>query len=408
MNRRNLQFLGLLVIEDREKPQIAHQFRREVLADEALVLEVAHCVIERRQPRLVGDVREPLAVFVGRVLADALDVGVHREAQRIRVDAAVRGVADRRLVDHVGVRFQPLDHHAVGQEAVVVHGVEKMVVPERGPAFVHHLGLALRVEVLCDLAHDAHDLALPGFEQRRILLDEVEDVFLQLRRETFGLGRVVDFLGFLRQGAPDVVDLRLRMLQPILAAHEFFGERELARPAVAVDAVVLQSVTTVEQLFDRPEAVLFFALGDVVLRVDEVVDDRRRIGPELEEVVAFEEAVVAVGGVRDHERLHGGRVLLHQVADAGVGVDDDLVGQAHLSALVVLLVRDELLAIAPVAVIHRHADGGIRVHHLLGGDDLELVRVSVEAEALRGRADRLVVPLDQLEGPVARVGQRRS
>ena len=35
------------------------------------------------------------------------------------------------------------------------------------------------------------------------------------------------------------------------------------------------------------------------------------------------------GGMRDDERLRRHRVLLHQVRDAGVGVDDDLVGQAH-------------------------------------------------------------------------------
>jgi hypothetical protein len=73
-------------------------------------------------------------------------------------------------------------------------------VPEGGPAFVHHLGLALRVEVLADLAHDAHDLALPGFEQRRVLLDEVEQVFFRLggkalflalrRTRLHGCGRV--------------------------------------------------------------------------------------------------------------------------------------------------------------------------------------------------------------------------
>jgi hypothetical protein len=42
---------------------------------------------------------------VGGVLADALDVGVHREAQRIGVDAAVGAVAHGRLEDHVGVRL---------------------------------------------------------------------------------------------------------------------------------------------------------------------------------------------------------------------------------------------------------------------------------------------------------------
>jgi hypothetical protein len=120
----------------------------------------------------------------------------------------------------------------------------------------------------------------------------------------------------------------------------------------------------------------------------------------------IDEAVMAVGGVRDHEGLHGHRVLLHQVADAGVGVDDDLVGEAHVAAPVVLLGGDEFLAVAPVAIVHRHAHRRIGVHHLLGGDDLELVRVGVEAEALRRLADHRVVLVDQLERPVARRRQR--
>ena len=96
--------------------------------------------------------------------------------------------------------------------------------------------------------------------------------------------------------------------------------------------MVLQRVAGVEQLLDRVHAVPLLAFGDVVLGVDQVVDDRRRVGPHAEQVVALEEAVVAVGGMRDDQRLHRHRVLLHQVADAGVGVDDDLVGQAHVAA----------------------------------------------------------------------------
>ena len=40
----------------------------------------------------------------------------------------------------------------------------------------------------------------------------------------------------------------------------------------------------------------------------------------------------------------------------GIGVDDDLVGQAHLTAPVMPLGGDELLAERPVVVADRHAD----------------------------------------------------
>ena len=402
---RDLEVLFLLVVVDREQAEIAHQLGAQILADEALVLEVAHRVVERLQPVSAGDRREPLPVFLGRRLTDALDVGEHREAQRIRVDAAVGLVVDRRLVDHVGVRLQPFDHHAIAQMPAVVHRVEQVVVPERCPTFIHHLRLPLRVEILRDLAHDAHHLALPGFEQRGVFLDEVQQVFLRFFRKATRLSLFSRGPHLAWQRAPHLVDLSLRVGFAVLAVSQFLREALAAGAAVAVDAVVHQRVAAVEQGLDRVEAVLLLALGDVVLGIDQVVDDRARIGPHAKQVVALEEAVVAVGGVRDHQRLHRHRVLLHQVADAGVGVDDDLVGQAHRAAAVVLLGRDELLAVAPVAVVHRHADRRIGIHHLLGSDDLELVRVGVEAEALGRFADHRVVLVDRFERPVVRCRQ---
>jgi hypothetical protein len=82
----------------------AHQLRAQVLADEALVLVVAHGVVQRRQPGRAGRARGTSAVFVGGAFADAPDVAVHGKAQRVGVDAAVGRVLHRRLVDDVGVR----------------------------------------------------------------------------------------------------------------------------------------------------------------------------------------------------------------------------------------------------------------------------------------------------------------
>ena len=402
---RHLDLLGLVVVDDGKQAEVTHQFRGQVLADEALVLEVAHRVVERGQPGAAGQIRKPAAVFVGGVAADALDVAVHRKAQRVGVQAAVAAVAHLGLVDDVGVALEPFDHHAVGQVTIVVHGVEQAVVPKGGPALVHDLALALRVEVLRHLAHDAHDLALPGFQQRGVLLDEIQQVFLRLAREAASLGRIFGAVGTTWQGAPQVVDLLLGVGLAVLALGQLLRQRLLAGPAVAVDAVVHQRVAAVNEGLDCVQSVLFLAVGHVLLGVDEVVDDRRRIGPHPEQIVALEEAVVAVGGMGNHQGLHGHGVFLHQVADAGVGVDDDLVGQAHVTAAVVLLRADELLAVAPVAVVHRHADAGVGVHHLLGGDDLELVGVGVQPEALGRLADDGVVALDQLERPVAGAGQ---
>ena len=285
-------------------------------------------------------------------------------------------------------------------------GDDQRIAGHAGPTFVHDLGLSLRVEVLRDLAHDADDLALPGFEQRRVLLDEVQQVLLRLLGEAPGLGRLGGVALAPRQRAPQIVDLLLRVGLALAPLGEFLRQALARRTAVAVHAVVGQRVAAVEKLLDRVLAVALLALRDIAARVDQVVDDRRRVGPHAEQVVALEEAVVPVGRVRDHQRLHRQRVLLHQVADAGVGIDDDLVRQPHVAAPVLLLGRDELLAVAPVAVVDRHAHARVGVHHLLGGDDLELVRVGIQPVALRGGADDLVVALDQLEGPLARPGQR--
>ena len=217
MDRRHRQRGGLLVVKNRKQTHVAHQLGRQVLADETFVLEITHRVVERRQPRLPRDVGEPLAVFFSGVFTNAFDVGEHRKAKRIRVDAAVGAMSHRRLIDHIGVGLEPLDHHAIGEVAVVIERVEQVVVPERGPAFIHDLGLALRIKVLGDFSNNADDLALPRLQQRGVFFDEVQDVFLQFSGETFRVDRVLSAIRLFRQRAPQVIHLRLRVLQPFLA-----------------------------------------------------------------------------------------------------------------------------------------------------------------------------------------------
>ena len=131
-----------------------------------------------------------------------------------------------RLGDDVGVALQELDHEAVVDRALLVQAVEHRVVPERRPALVHHLGLALRIEILRDLAHDAHELALPGLELRRVLLDEVEDVLLRLGREAPLASGAAASRGALGQGAPQVVELPLAVLLAL-------GQPRRPRPAAS-------------------------------------------------------------------------------------------------------------------------------------------------------------------------------
>ncbi|EWS64292.1 hypothetical protein Y695_02465 [Hydrogenophaga sp. T4] len=357
-----------------------------------------------RPPVAARQIGKPLPVFQRGVFADALEIAEHGEAQRIRVDTAVARVTHRQLADHVGVRAQELDHETVGQAALVVQGVEQGVVPERGPSFVHHLGLALRVKVLRHLAHDAHHLALPGFQQRRVFFDEIEQVFLGLGRET-PAGFFHLLVRSLGQGAPEVVDLLLQIGLAVLAPHLFLRQRGLLRTPVAVHALAHERVARIQQRLHRFDAMQLLALRDIVSGIDQVVDDGLGVGPHAEQVVALEERVVAVAGVRDHQRLHGHGVLFHQVGDAGIGVDHDLVGQPHLTAPVVFLGRDELLAEGPVAVVDRHAHRGVGIDHLFGGDDLQLHRVGVQSEVARHARNLRVVGLDEFKSPVRGTGQ---
>ena len=89
------------------------------------------------------------------------------------------------------------------------------------------------------------------------------------------------------------------------------------------------------------------------------------------------------------------------VFSAGVGVDDNIVGQAHVTATVALFGGEKMLAVGPVVIAQRHADRSVGIHHLLGGDDLDLIGVGVQAVDLMGNpANLLVVLADQLEGPL--------
>ena len=127
-----------------------------------------------------------------------------------------------RLLDDAGVRLQELDHEAVVDVAFVVQAVEQGVMPERCMTFIHHLRLALRVEILSNFPNNAHDFALPRLQQRRIFLDEVQQIFLRLGRvafRLFGSG----FGGLDRDGAPQIVDLRLQVFLPLVLALLFLA-----------------------------------------------------------------------------------------------------------------------------------------------------------------------------------------
>ena len=177
------------------------------MRDETLVLEIAHREVEGRDPVAAGNIREPGFVLGVGVHADALDITHHREAQRIGTDATIAAIIEAGLEGHTGMGFQKFQHEARADQTVLEHAVQQCVVPEGGPAFVHDLGLTLRIEILCNLAHDTHQFALPGVEMRRLLLNEIQQVLLRLGREAQRRFAAVA-RRFARQGAPQIVEAR--------------------------------------------------------------------------------------------------------------------------------------------------------------------------------------------------------
>ena len=91
------------------------------------------------------------------------------------------------------------------------------------------------------------------------------------------------------------------------------------------------------------------------------------------------------------KRLHGHGIFFHDVADARIRVDDDLVGEALQALAVERLVKGEALAEAPMLVHQRQADRGVGIEHLLGGDHLDLHRIDIEPEFVeRDPLDRVI------------------
>ena len=183
-------------------------------------------------------------------------------------------------------------------------------------------------------------LALPVAQHRAVLLQEIEQVLLGQAQAALALARLLlaeVALGRGRgagHGAPEVAIVARLALQPLAPSPLVFAELELGGAAIAEDPLAHQRMRRVERRLDRFEAVALLAGRDVALGEIEIVENAGGVGPLLEEIVVLEEMVVAEGGVGDHQGLHRHRVLLHAIADARIGIDDDLVGE-RLIALAV-------------------------------------------------------------------------
>jgi hypothetical protein len=170
------------------------------------------------------------------------------------------------------------------------------------------------------VADDPQDLALPGAQPRRGLFQEVQQVLLRKLQQRaaprfLGLGgRGVAGPG---DGAPQVVVDAFLVLAPLPLAAFLAGEVWHATARHPEDGLGGQRMGGVQHAFHRRLAVPVLGVQDVAAGELQVVEDAAGIRPFQEQVVVPEEVVVAEGGVRNHQRLHHRRVLLHHVAEAG-------------------------------------------------------------------------------------------
>src|SRR5262245_27875322 len=155
---------------DADEVEVAHEPLAEPTQDER---HVAVDLAGLEQQVAGGLARRNSLTLLGRgIVAAALDVLPHAQAEVVGIEAAGH------RPDHLVVADQELEVQRLRQ----VEAVEDALVPERGPALVHDLGLDLRNEVLRVLVNDGEEVALPVGEERIVVADEEEDVLLGRRR----------------------------------------------------------------------------------------------------------------------------------------------------------------------------------------------------------------------------------
>src|SRR3984893_1522984 len=99
-----------------------------MLQDEAFVAVIRPRVTQdAKTVSRAGYVGKPLPVLLGRLFADAADIAHHREAQRIRVEAAEPRVIEVRLEYDARVRVQKFEHRSFGDQPLVMQPPHNLV-----------------------------------------------------------------------------------------------------------------------------------------------------------------------------------------------------------------------------------------------------------------------------------------
>src|SRR5581483_9408468 len=256
VNRIDLDAGGLFgIVVKMKHPPISYQLRRQKLGNETLIAIIGPDLAQHAHDiAFSGDVRKPLAILLIGFGNDALDILHHRKAECIGIEVGEARIVEFGLEHHIGVGLQEFKEVAVGEPALLVQAGHDAIVHVSGGAFVHDLGLGLRIKILRDVAHDAQNLALPWMKPRRALFQEVENIFLRQPQELAPPLRVERF-GALRKtgpnGPPQIVGHAL-LVPPAFLGAVFLGAKiEILLSRIAVDAMGHQRMRGVERDLDR-------------------------------------------------------------------------------------------------------------------------------------------------------------
>ncbi len=179
------------------------------------------------------------------------------------------------------------------------------------------------------------------------------------------------------------------------------GRSHGSRRRVAVDTVRHQRMRRVEDAFDSRKTIALFALGNELLRIGQVVQDAIGPRPLSKQMIVLEKMVVAKRRVRDHQGLHRHRVFLHDVRNAGIGIDHQFVGQCLSTFAIEHFFAGKFLSKGPVRIHQRHADCRVRIEHLFAGNDLDLIAIDAQSKlAQRDLFNRIMSAAEKVKVPL--------
>ncbi len=115
-------------------------------------------------------------------------------------------------------------------------------------------------------------------------------------------------------------------------------------------ALIHQRMGSIQHPLDGELTETLLATGDVAFGELQIVENTFRIGPLAEDIVVLEEVIMPECGVGDDQRLHGRAIFLHQIVDAGIAVDHQLIGKPAKPLAIEHFIGHELLPERPMFV----------------------------------------------------------